>query len=83
MADMFTNVADRTNPADRWYSITPNDAADLAVIPRAILCTAAGNLVAVDAAGTSLTVALTAGQFLPIRPTRVGTASTGSFAALY
>lgn len=85
MADTFQyrQALDSTIPADRWYQITPDDDADLPIIPRSVLCTSDGNLVAIDAAGTSMTVALVAGDTLPIRPARVGETSTGTFYALY
>lgn len=85
MADTFKYKAPEAAlvSADRWYAITPNDSTDLAITPRAVLCTADGNLAAIDAMGVTMTVALVAGQLLPIRPTRVGTASTGTFYALY
>jgi len=56
---------------------------DLAVLPRAVACSADGTIVAIDAMGTSMTIATTAGIIPPIRPTRVGAASTGTFYALY
>jgi len=83
MADWFKNVKDRTNPADRWYAITPNDSTDLPIIPRGVICTSDGDLEAIDANGTSLIFAMTEGDIVPLRPTRVGTSSTGTFYALY
>lgn len=83
MADTFENVANKDNPADRWFAITPDDDTDFTILPRGVLCTSDGNLVAIDAQGTSMTVAMTAGQILPVRPTRVGETSTGTFYGLY
>lgn len=83
MADTFRNVMDKTNPADRWYLIAPDNDNDLAILPRAVACSADGTIVAIDALGTSMSITTTAGIVLPIRPTRVGAASTGTFYALY
>ena len=51
--DQFANVANKDNPADRWFAITPG-ADDLAIMPRGLICTATGNITMKDAAGTAL-----------------------------
>ncbi len=80
--DQFANVQDTTGPAVRWVAITPG-ASDLTYTPRALICTAEGNITMKDAAGTALTLAaVAAGTILALRPTKV-TAATGTFYALY
>jgi hypothetical protein len=80
--DQFANVANKDNPADRWFAITPG-ADDLAIMPRGLICTATGNITMKDAAGTALALtAVAAGAVLRLRPTKV-TAATGTFYGLY
>lgn len=80
MADTFKNVTDRQNPADDWFAITPG-ASDLAIIPRGILCTAAGSITMASRSGVSITLAVEVGDILPMRPAKV-TAATGTFYGL-
>ena len=83
MADTFANVNDKTNPAERWFLIVPGPS-DLAIIPRAIVCTVAGDITMVDALGTALPATGVAAKLdpYPYRPTKV-TAATGTFYGLY
>lgn len=83
MADTFRNRDNKSNPAERWYLITPS-ANDLAPVPRGIVCTAGGDITMEDAAGTALPLTgVTADpQPLPYRPLKV-TAATGTFYAVY
>jgi hypothetical protein len=70
---------------DDAYDITPNDAADLPEIPRAVLCLTSGNLVWIPVRPgrtDAVTTPMTAGQVLKIRPRRVMAASTGTYQAL-
>lgn len=67
-------------PADRHFSITPNDSTDLTVTPRAIYVGGAGTLTMLDQNGGSVQYTVLAGQVLPFRATRVtatGTTATG------
>lgn len=69
-----------TFTAELFYSITPSDTADLPVKPRAIMVGGAGNLVARNVRGNDITIAVVAGQIVPIKATRVlstGTTATG------
>lgn len=82
MADQFLNVQERDNPADRWFAITPG-AGVLAIMPRAVMCTATGNITMEDAGGTSITLtAVAANEIIPLRPNKV-TAATGTWYGLY
>ena len=80
MADRFSsNSKGLAGPADYHYAITPNDGADLAFIPRAIVALTDGDVVMRDRAGVDITYPVTAGQILPFRPVRVlatGTTAT-------
>lgn len=69
-----------TTSAERHYSITPSDSADLSPIPRALYFGTAGDVAIRDEKGTDITYTVTAGSILPFRPTRVlstGTTATG------
>lgn len=65
-----------TASGDNWVAVTPNDGADLAVIPKALYIGGAGNIVVNGADGNAATFAVTAGQILPIRARRVRATST-------
>lgn len=69
-----------TAPATNHFAIVPNDGADLPQIPRAIYVQAAGNLVLRDAAGVTITYAVTAGQVLDFRAVRVMATGTTAIA---
>lgn len=82
MADTFKNVENKSNPADRWFAITPG-ATELSIVPRGLVCTADGNVTIEDAAGTSMQITgLKAGAILALRPVKV-TAATGTFYGVY
>lgn len=49
---------------------------------RGVVCLTAGNLVATNSAGVDVTFPLTAGQFLPIKPSKIKAATTGTYAVL-
>lgn len=78
--DIFaTTGTGGSGPAIRQYAITPDDDADLPRRPRALVCTADGNVAIRDADGTDITYAMTAGDILPFRAVRVlatGTTAT-------
>jgi hypothetical protein len=80
MADRFANIADKTNPADVHFAITPSDSVALAFIPRAIYCATGGTAQVVDAAGTVLPYVMNAGDILPFRGVRINaTSTTGTY----
>ena len=82
MPDPFQSHADRlADPARRAFGVTPSDAAELQLLPKALLIGGAGTLTlrAVDAAA-DVTVTVVAGQCLPVRASHVratGTTATG------
>lgn len=72
MADPFqTFEPGLSDVASRHFAITPSDDADLAIRPRALYCTAAGNAVVRDELGVDVTYPLTVGQILPFRGVRI------------
>jgi hypothetical protein len=73
MSDPFANEyqLSLTAPANEHYTISPSDTVDLPVRPRAIYVQADGNAVLQSKSGVNVTYAVTAGQLLTIRPTRV------------
>ena len=86
MADTFTTQINKTNPATHHFAITPSDDAEdnFAVLPRAIYCQADGTAQIVDAAGTVLPYAMTAGQQIEIRAVRINsTDTTGTYYGWY
>lgn len=80
MSDEFETLSKGLqSPADRHFSVTPNDSADLAVLPRSIFVGGAGDVAIVDADGVEVTYVGLSGM-LPFRPTRIkatGTTATG------
>lgn len=68
-------------PSSGFAAVTADDTA---VQPksRGVVCLTSGNLVAKNAGGDSVTFPMTAGQWLPISPTQITTASTGTYALL-
>lgn len=72
-----------TAPVSGGFDISPDDANDLAVLPRAIMVAAGGDIAAVLMDGTTVVLpSLSAGQVYPIRVRRVlsgtgGTTATG------
>ncbi len=84
MIDQFKDKADRQNPADYHFEITPSDTEPMLMRPRAIFCAEDGDAVIVDAQGTALTYSMTAGQFIPFRGVRINaTGTTGTYYGWY
>lgn len=67
-----------TFTAELFYTITPNDTAELKPRPRAIMIGGAGNLVAKNVKGTEVTIPVVAGQIVPIKATHVMAATTAT-----
>lgn len=81
---LATTAKGYTTPADTWVAVTKSDTVNIPLIPRAVICTTAGNIVFVDGSGNLMTIAMTSGQILAIRPLRVNsTNTTGAVSALY
>ena len=80
MTDNFKyHASGLDSPAQRVYPITPNDGADLAVIPRALRVLTGGDLAIRDGAGTDVVIPVLACEIIPIRVVRVlatGTTAT-------
>lgn len=80
MSDPFkSHSKGLTAPADQHFAITPNDSADLAVIPRAIRVGGSGDIVLRDKGGVDVTYPAVAGEVLIFRAVRVlatGTTAT-------
>lgn len=78
--DLFaTTGTGGSGPAIKHYAITPDDDDDLPRRPRALFCTASGDIVIRDADATEVTYALVAGDLLPFRAVRIlatGTTAT-------
>ena len=55
MADPFKNVANRTNPANRWVLMTAS-ASPLALKPRGLKCVVAGDITIEDDLAVSMTI---------------------------
>lgn len=73
-------TANTTLPAENHFAIVPSDGTDLAIVPRCIILTAAGNVAMHDADGVAITYTLLAGVPYPFRPKRIlatGTTATG------
>lgn len=82
MPDRYsTNTPSLTGPAVHAFPITPNDAADLPEVTRALYIGGAGAVVLRLSSGQTVTFAgLSAGSLLPVRADRVlavGTTATG------
>jgi hypothetical protein len=81
MPDRFQySTPSLSGPAAHAFSVTPNDASDLAETTRALYVGAAGSVAAVMASGATVTFAsVPSGTTLPVRVTRVlatGTTAT-------
>lgn len=50
---------------------------------RAVYCVTAGTLQAENSAGTTVAIAMTAGQTIPISPAKIKVATTGTYVRLY
>lgn len=64
-----------------FVAITPSDATVYSNI-RAIYCVTSGTLSAENSAGTAVSIAMTAGQTIPISPQKIKAATTGTYVAL-
>jgi hypothetical protein len=65
-----------------FAAVTPSDATAY-VDNRAIYCVTAGTLVAENSAGAAVSIAMTAGQVIPISPQKIKAATTGTYVRLY
>jgi hypothetical protein len=66
-------------PGDEHYTVTPS-ANNLSPKPRALRAMTSGNVTIVDKNGTSIEYAVTAGEILPFRATKI-TAATATIVA--
>jgi hypothetical protein len=83
MSDPFAaHASGLDSPARRHFAITPADA-DLSVVPRALYCTAAGNVVVRDAGGVDVTYPMLAGDVLPFHAVQVRAATTATVVGWY
>jgi hypothetical protein len=64
---------------NKWEAITPHDTNTLSKHYKYMICTTAGTCVMEDAAGTALTLTFVANDILPLLPTKIKVASTGTF----
>ena len=86
MADPYSNVNDLTSQGRKLTLVAPNDGADLADIPKALLIGGAGNISIdpVDGPATAAVIPVAAGQvFDAVRVKRVratGTTATNIYA---
>jgi hypothetical protein len=81
MTDTFANFTPGlSDVASRHFAITPSDTTNLAIVPRALFCSAAGNAVIRDEGGVDITYPLSEGQILPFRGVRI--LSTGTTATV-
>ena len=70
-----------SSPASGGFDITPDDASDLAVLPRAVMVAGGGDLGVVLMDGSTVVLpALAAGVLYPVRTRRVLTAAGGTTA---
>lgn len=78
MTDLFKNHArGLSSPAENALAITPGDATDLAVAPRALFVGQGGDLAVMMLGGETVTFgSCPAGCLLPIRVTRVRATGT-------
>lgn len=85
MSDPFdSDYVNLTSPAVSHYQISPNDAADLPVRPRALFVTVGGTAALQDKGGVVVSYELAAGTVLSIRPLRVlATGTTAQLVAWY
>lgn len=72
-----------SSPARRHFAITPDDDNDLAILPREIYCTVAGNVSVRDEGGTDLTYPMLQGDRLPFRAVRILAATTATVVGWY
>lgn len=74
-------MSNKINPGRLHVAVTPHDTNYLPAGVNCIYCTADGNCVVEDAAGTQITYAMVAGQLLPFEAKRIRAASTGTYVA--
>lgn len=78
MPDYFEdNMTGLDSPAEGHFSITPADS-DLSIVPRAIYCGGAGNVVVRSKADVDVTYAVSAGTYLMIRAKQVRASTTAT-----
>ena len=81
MSDPFSDFATSLeSPASNAYDIVPDDAADIAVVTRALNVTVEGTVRVTTHSGQTVTLYIAAGGAFPIRVRRVwatGTSATG------
>ncbi len=79
--DEFKGMAKSlTSPATLHFVIMPDDANDLAILPRVIYCEAAGTLMVRDETGVVLGYSMATGDRLDFRGTRVmATGTSGTY----
>lgn len=65
--DAAITALQNSAPADDLFNITPSDTVPLGTIPKALLVTVAGNVAVRGTGASPVTLAVTAGQILPIR----------------
>jgi len=69
-----------SSPATKHFLITPDDASDLPILPRAIFCQSGGTIVVRDPFGVTLPYAMSVGDRLDLRAVRVmSTGTTGVY----
>lgn len=87
MTDAFSDYQPGlSDPSDTWATITPSDDEELSPIPRALHFGSAGDVVLTDKDGNDATIAVLAGEVLPLRARKVkdsGTTEALKITALY
>ncbi len=75
--DFSDNNKGTTSPATVHQALAANTQLTFSSpdYPRAIFCQAAGSLVMIDAAGTTVTYTVTAGQIIPFSPAEITSAT--------
>lgn len=70
------NNQTHTDAYGKGFAITASDTTDLAVQTRAVMCTVAGNIVAVWEDGTTNTLPVSANVLYPFKLRRINSTST-------
>lgn len=85
--DPFVGRSSIISQAESWAVVAPSDAADLAVVPKALYFSAAGDVKLRGSDGNDVVFTVAAGQTLSVRPVRVlltgTTVAAGKIIALY
>lgn len=76
LIDDYTGQESLDSPAEEWPTITPHDSNKLEFLPKAIMAGGAGNIVMIDKAGNTATVAFAAGEIKRLRPAVIKATST-------